>query len=195
MYVDINKTGFTTFRWAAKSLKYLETSKDDPFCYLRYRCEVNPELTLGDLLRLLSKQTKLREFFATYSHCDLALFDLYLEGLKKDPIPSNVAFMQVAWATDFRHSEISIFSVFNGVDKDSKLFGFINTPLSTIQHARIILNKEVRFLDNEDDEEEEPWYATRSFTLLDVLAPIFWEIGFFGKNYATEFMTRVQVDN
>lgn len=187
MFVEINRDGFILNRWSPKRKTYIRESSLDPISLLRHRCEVSPDATFGDVLRLVRQHEKLQDFMVAYSHCQV--FNDYCKQLEEKQVPDvTVQRLEFSWVVD-AENDFYLFPSIYGVRKDQTKFPFVSSSLPGIRHAGIHLNKLCQMNMNDEDNT-----FTKSFSLLEILSPIFWEIGFYGRDYINEFLRRHQAE-
>jgi len=140
------------------------------FAYLRKPCTIDPNVTLGDVFAIVESFPDLMDFFLDYSECDdiEAHHEEAKEGLlipNKDD--EEVTALEVLWEGELGEQYVA----FHGIGKkegEEKPEGYAIefSPLSELVNLPILLNTS-----------DSP---TGSFTLLEVLDAIYYEISFCG---------------
>ena len=207
--VIFKKTGLYGRTWNSdkekhvlKRIKKLEILRD-----LRSLCEIEEDVTLGDIFNILDRYKLLKSVIAQYSWCR-ALEDFHVQSretfLKTDE-NDHLDYIEIYWCVDNdvykgdKNFEISTgIHAIGGPCKDyEKDYGALPPsnkinysisyqPLYEIAHLPVRLNKEIEIL--------EPWVISskkrppiepilvtnRGFSLLEVLDAIYWDISFSG---------------
>ena len=83
--VRITKEGIVAYDWNGEAREYIpDTSGRSNLRNLRVRCELDPDLTLGDLFRAVETDPALMEFISDYSWCPVVEFHRQAELPKSD---------------------------------------------------------------------------------------------------------------
>lgn len=167
---------------------------DKTFIYLAEDIELDETVTLRDIMNFVRKNEDLTDFIRMYSFC--FHIDEFHECLDKHPVideNGEIEYLEIYWYTGTHHyKEDEPFHLtqspdFHGIGKrdgESTAFAVECIPLEEIAHLRLVLNEE--FTINHYQAYKEPHFINgeqkykTSFTLLQVLNAIYWEISFHG---------------
>jgi hypothetical protein len=195
--VFITKNGIRVMEWNGDLKEYVEKTDTNYFHELRTTCHVEPDVTLKDVINYVYKNDALKVLIEEYSWCDVDAFykEVNIPAVKE----STIEFIEL-----MRCIEFDQWGVTDGVhvsgcgphepeEYDDRTY--INnwaielTPTNELANARIRLNPKVIFSDSraadyKDHKREEIDGA--SFSFLDVLGEIFFEISFCGSPSSRE---------
>ncbi len=182
------------------------------FNYLPEYVVLDEAVTLRDLMNFVRKDEALTEFLRHYSSC--FQIEEFNDCLDKKPIideNGEVEFLEIYWHVETHHYKDSynVFEFgripgFHGKGKrngEETNFGIEFSPIEETAHLKVVLNEE--FLIHHYQEKKQPHFITgeqkykSSFTLLEVLNAIYWEISFFGgpkenEEFLEEMQERVE---
>lgn len=163
--------------------------------YLREPCEIAEGVTLGDIFAAVDRYRSLKRFIARYSWCpQIEEFHAQAREPSSDDGDDDVFdCLCVSWrAYRSRHKGTSYLEL--GTDFSAQgyrrlapgervdNFGVDFCPVQSLAHLPVVLNDIVRIaeIDRKALRENVLIEGERSFSLLDVLDAIYWEISFHG---------------
>lgn len=184
---------------------------ENPICWLRRKCEIEPGTTVGALFEYVRRHKDLTGFLAQYTHC--AGIEEWHAELDKPRLPRDYKSWEemrrlgVGWVTEITEDHELFFWPNAGAvgparedsgEEDRKkgeaLYSTFFMPMKVWARLPLFLDREVRIYDTRTTrkrsrrESAEPKLllrAQREFSLLDVLGAIYWELGYFGSPQKT----------
>lgn len=192
-YVQIDQQGIHPFKWNSDKGQYLEEelNEDRMLIYLRCECRLVEELTLGGFFDAIGNYYSLKEFISQYSWCrELEAFHTQAKESHEIKDTQEVDFLEVYhWTEVHTYDGITDFDIsadFHGLGKEIEgertRYAVGYSPTYELAHLPLKLNNEVILY--------EPWKvgeppkellrAIRTFSLLDVLDAIYYDISFMG---------------
>lgn len=164
----------------------------DPFKFLTAKCEIDEDVTLGDIFAFVEKHEVLTDFIRFYSWCNH--IDAFHKAAKI-PVGKKDEFEEKLWHLEiYRHAEGSfgnyfdLVPSFHGVGEvDSQTaqhyrdnfkeppvssnYGIELSPMNELVDLPVVANKKIEAQGKE---------VNANYSLLDILDAIYWEISFFG---------------
>ena len=164
-------------------LKDSKKITENYFPYLRLHVLIDPQTTIGDIFQTVKQNIPLKEFISGYTHCKGV--DAHLAELD-DPIIESDIQAEFFWHTDFFDGTSNFCEIGAGLygwqvneENDLVRVELNNLPLNQLAPLKIKLDYDVEIRD--------PMYeykllfkCLKSFTLLDILEAMFWEISWWG---------------
>ncbi len=153
---------------------------------LREPCTIGPDVTLKDFLGLFLRYKNLTEFMIQYSTCHF--LDEYIVEVHKEPTNrvNNVSELVVRWdvSTNLplkgQGIVVELNTSFEGYSRvEDEMYSMSLTPLNDMAHLPIIVAEGYK-VQSLDDPHETAFKAARSFTLLEVLDAVLYDISFYG---------------
>lgn len=179
--ISITRVGFQAVRWDTQTNQYagVDTSSYMPF--LRNQCSIDPGVTLADIFDAVERDGVLKEFLRQYSWCDVDAFHTEARTPLTQPMKlPHLEYIQISKYLEFDDAHAQEMLDVGGVGEPyadgQTRYGIDLTPVNEVAHLPVRLNPvaEVR------KDGETIAQAPASFTLLDVLGEIYFEISFYG---------------
>lgn len=178
-------------------------SVDEPARMLMHWCEVDEDVTLGDIFRMVGDDDFLKSFIALYSWC--GPIDEFHQAALEDPKPSeDLWYLRVHRIVDIHtykgETTFALSHDFGGVGElceDEKEYydkhpdkpratkthySVSYSPMNTLAHLPVFLESmvDVQEFNRGRREYDEYFKGFFPFTLLDFLDAIYWDISFVG---------------
>ena len=148
---------------------------DRMFDYLNEECVLEPGLKFRDLVSMMSKYADLYTYLLTSGPWLLALVE---EGLQ-DPVKvpdDGIQYLEVGWVAELTET-LTDYTILHGQGSGGP-FALDFSPLNTLGEYKLRLNTDYTVY---RWSQETPILATsKTFTLLDILRGVFWELSFHG---------------
>lgn len=179
MKVHISPIGFQALEWDSEIRQYVEKSQPTFLTRLRDACHINSDTTLGDIFSAVERDRPLAAFMAAYSWCDVKAF--HAEAKRPCLTPSDLHFIEISkhfeWGDGGDAGEtISVSGI--SLDKDGTIihWGIDFIPVNELVHLPVRLKPTIDIRKNMETVGED----NCTFSLLEVIGEIYWEISFFG---------------
>jgi hypothetical protein len=193
--VKITKDGFLATK---NDEEEILLQGEDVFTGLRSECEIEEGVTLGDILNLVDKNEHLKKFLSNY--CLLHIDAHHDSALEEPEEHERLSYLEIDWCAevwlDDRYNDLELYPNFSGYkNEDDTRYGLDFTPLNQLVYLPVKLNNDSSIHLMGSKERGEGWKlesktarikCERSFSLLDVLDGIYWEIGFHGSPKSKE---------
>lgn len=180
--VWITKTGFRATEWSSDVRQNLDKPIHHIFHELRSTCHIEEGVTLGDIFAAVSRWPDLVGLLGHYCWCDVEAF--HAEALTPAVKASELTVIELSKAFEIgnHHSgeDIDVHGI--GPNKDGNeiqnwAIDFI--PVNELRDVPVRLNRKMRVRDNREGFREIA-EVDCSFSLLEVLGEIYYEISFYG---------------
>jgi len=178
------KTGLKTVK------QEVRTSCKHPIIHLNHLCEIDEGVTVKDIMKVVAKDKLLSLVVSCYSDVsDIEMFHHELN--KKGEREKSFHYIEVYKSGDFFGGEINIYSDWHGVDSKKTckycghkkwpdhghFFALDFIPLNEIANIEVKLNKRLIV---RESYKKIALDVKCSFTLLDILHAIYYDISFYG---------------
>jgi hypothetical protein len=181
MNISITKNGFRAMKWDMDAGEYVRADVTSHISQLRSVCTIELDVTLADIFNAVEADGLLKEFLALYSWCDIDAFHAEAGTLAEGPpnLP-GLECIEVSKYLEIDESQareyVDIVGIGEPWGQGSRIYGIDLTPVNELAHLPVRLKPlvEVR------QDGKAIVQAPASFTLLDVLGEIYWEISFHG---------------
>lgn len=197
-FVRFTKEGLISFDWDGTTRTYVPDPLPDArgqICNLRVRCEIEPGVTLGDIFKAVENQPLLVDFITCYSWCN-PIREFHEQAKLPTPEPDAddktqiVEILIEAWAevhsarkkqkvlTEKPMRFDGVWFHFTGIGKDGIHYSLSCIPMNEIANIPVRLTETCNFRKDFEPLFDLPTEFT--FSLLDVLDTIYWDISFHG---------------
>lgn len=187
--IYITKSGFRCTEWDSTVREYVDRPIRFIYHELRTVCHIEPDVTLGDIIRLVANNPALVLLIGEFSWCNVAAFAKELE--KSCVKPSDLKWIEISRGIKINdrygdHGEypgdIVDFIDVLGRDDSETRWALDFTPVNEIAHLLVRLAPTVilRNYRNIKDGVVEEISGETNYSLLEVLTEIFYEISFHG---------------
>jgi hypothetical protein len=184
--VRIAKDGLKSFEWDGEIRQYVEESLASFVCRLRCHCSIETGVTLGDIFAIVQRDRALAALIGDYSWCDTSAF--HAEALKPCGKPSDLTRLELSKYIEIDEDDAGEHLNFGGIgppDEHLKKQGITDpeihwgislSPVNELASLPVVLNSTGSTM----REHQEIAKVQVSFTLLEVLSEIYFEISFHG---------------
>lgn len=183
----ITKNGLKIGKWIPKTQSYEYEITKYPFQCIRDTVDIEPDVTLGDIFRMVEADEILTNFIACYSYCGWIgeFHEAAKEPLTKEDSGEVVA-LEISHVLEVHDydgkfpTSIEYWQNFSGVGRDGGEHPFYSvsyTPVNELVHLPVMLNKKVKCMRNWTEKLLE---GEKEFSLLEVLDCIYYDISFHG---------------
>lgn len=176
--IHITKNGILAFRWDGEARRYVPHHVATALHLLRWPCRIEPDVTLGDVFRAVERDRKLEQFLEVFSDCDITAF--HREARQATDKPSALAFIEIAkrfeWRERGARQTIHLTGIGKSGDRGVTRYGLDLIPVNELANLPVRLRERIEIWKDRTKLGEAP----STFTLLEVLGEIYWEIGFYG---------------
>jgi hypothetical protein len=176
--VHITRTGIQALKWDSDARQYVEEEIRSALRVLRCACHIDADVTLGDIFRAVEPAPDLVRFLEEWSWCDLDAF--HTEARKPATAPSELSYIEIAkyfeWDEHEAQETIDVSGIGEADEHGMTHYGIDFTPVNQLVHLPVRLRPEMEIRKDHKKLGEAPC----TFTLLDVLGEIYWEISFYG---------------
>ena len=176
--VHITKGGIPALKWDGDIQQYVEKKIQSGLQVLRCACYIDAGVTPRDIFRAVEQDPDLGMFLAEWSWCDLAAF--HSEARKPTTEASDLFYIEIAkyfeWDEIEAQETFHVSGIGHPNENGATCYGLDFTPVNQLAHLPVKLRPDMEiYRDN-----EKLGAAPCTFTLLDVLGEIYWEISFYG---------------
>ena len=179
--VRIVKCGMEATEWDGEIRQYVPMDVKTFVSQLRSPCTIDPDVTLLDIFRAVERDAPLKFVLSEYSWCDVDAFHFEAEQpLKESEQASDLEYIEIAMRFEFdQHGANAVVDV-SGIglpdEHGHTHYALDLTPVNQIASLPVRLNPTAQIL----KELETIGTAPYSFTLLEVLGEIYYEVSFHG---------------
>lgn len=177
--VHITKRGIQALKWDSDARQYVKQKISTALHVLRCACHLDADLTLGDIFRVVEQDPDLVRFLEEWSWCNV---DAFHSEARKPVVKeaSDLAYIEIAkyfeWDDLEAQETIHVSGIGEPNENGATHYGLDFTPVNELVHLPIRLRPEMEIHKDHKKLGEAPC----TFTLLDVLGEIYWEISFYG---------------
>lgn len=176
--VRIAKNGILALRWDGEARRHIPCNFATALHLLRWPCRIEPDVTLGDVFRAVERDHKLMRFLEVFSDCDIAAF--HREARRATNRQSDLACIEIAkrfeWRERGARQSIQLTCTGESGDQGVSRYGLDLIPVNELRNLPVRLCERIEIWKDRNKLGEAP----ATFTLLEVLGEIYWEIGFYG---------------
>lgn len=176
--VHITRTGIQALKWDSEVRQYVEQEIRSGLHVLRCACHIDADVTLADIFRAVEQDPDLLRFLEQWSWCDLSAF--HAEARKPATAPSDLSYIELTkyfeWDEHEAQETIDVSGIGEPGEHGVTHYGIDFTPVNQLVHLPVRLRPEMEIRKDHKKLGEAPC----TFTLLDVLGEIYWEISFYG---------------
>jgi hypothetical protein len=176
--VHITKGGIQALKWDSEVRQYVEQEIRSGLHVLRCACHIDADVTLADIFRAVEQDPDLVSFLEHWSWCDIDAF--HTEARKPPTATSDLSHIEIAKYFEWDEHEAQETVDVSGIGKPDEHgmthYGIDFTPVNQLSHLPVRLRPEMEIRKDHKRIGEAPC----TFTLLDVLGEIYWEISFYG---------------
>ena len=188
-FVKLTKRGIVSYEWDSETRTYVPARKGaNNLPNLRLRCEIEDDVTLGDIFKAVQADPDLMEFIAAYSWC--GAIEKFHAQARKPHVPENepdedrITHLEISaygefWEYNKAKDGIEEFEGihvgFSGISPATN-WSVSYTPMNDIAHLPVKINPNVQFSKSLTEER----VAKYNMSLLEVLFIVFWDISFHG---------------
>lgn len=190
-FVKLTKHGIVAYEWDSNTRAYVPSRKgSNNIPNLRCRCEIDDDVTLGDIFNAVQADPDLMEFIAQYSWC--GAIEKFHEQARRPYTPKEdtpeedrLTHLEIAPFGEFWNNYKEkdgpdefegIHMHFSGVSSNGVNWSVSCTPTNSMAHLPVRVVPTVQFSKSLKEER----VATYNMTLLEVLDAIYWDISFHG---------------
>jgi hypothetical protein len=177
--VRITKRGIEALQWDSDAQRHVERKVRSALYVLRWECNLETGVTLGDIFRFVEQDPELFRFLQVWCACDVAAFhaDARKPATGKD---SDLACIEIAkyfeWNDRAARETIHVSGIGEPNARGETRYALDFTPLNKVAHLPVRLRPEIEIRKGREKLGDAPC----TFTLIDVLGEIYWEISFWG---------------
>lgn len=205
--IEIRPDGIYAVDWKKDSEKGVRFRY--PLHALRFDCRLAEGLTFGQFLAVVASYPELVEFIAAYSHCDVEAFLAEARLPCTPPEDDDLVALEIYrvarvhfWGHEAEYQDyVTLHGL--GSDPEAPNWAIEMTPVNQMVHLRLVLKRADTFdVDRAKRDDQDHLVIERipvefSFSLLEVLDAVFYEIGFYGSptrrdETRREFFSRVR---
>ncbi|MFN0167274.1 MAG: hypothetical protein ACKV22_12665 [Bryobacteraceae bacterium] len=176
--VHLTKSGIQALTWDSDVRQYVEQKIRTGVHVLRCACHIDADVTLGDIFRAVEQDPGLVRFLEQWSWCNVEAF--HSEARKPAPEASDLSYIEIAKYFEWDEHEAQENIHVSGIGKPDEHgvthYGLDFSPVNQLVHLPVRLRPEMEIHKDHKKQGEAPC----TFTLLDVLGEIYWEISFYG---------------
>ncbi|MCC6292203.1 MAG: hypothetical protein IT164_06115 [Bryobacterales bacterium] len=176
--VHITKRGIQALKWDSEIRQYVEQEIRSGLHVLRCACHIDAGVTLGDIFHAVEQDRGLAAFLEQWSWCDLDAF--HAEARKPADAASDLSYIEIAKYFKWDEHEAQETFVVSGAGHPDEhgmtRYAIDFTPVNQLVHLPVRLRPEMEIRKDRKKVGEAPC----TFTLLDVLGEIYFEISFYG---------------
>lgn len=176
--VHLTKKGIQAFKYDGEAGQYVEQNFGSALEVLRCACHIDADVTLGDIFNAVAQDPQLAGFLERWSGCEVEAF--HTEALKRASEQSDLTCIQIVkyfeWDEWEAQEIIDVSGIGEADEHGNTHYGIDFTPVNELVHLPVQLEPQMKIY----KEHKELAQAPCTFTLLDVLGEIYWEISFHG---------------
>ena len=193
-FVKFTKTGLVAFDWSGEKKEYVPDSDPAGVVNLRSRCEIDPGVTLGEIFSAVEADPMLMDVISFYSWCKP--IREFHEQAKLPPPPPKDGDVKIVEILIDAFAELhsarkkrkiledkplqfeGVWVHFSGIGEDGVNYSISYTPMNELANVPVRLSNTCTF--NKDFEKMFDQPTEYTFSLLEVLDAIYWDISFYG---------------
>lgn len=174
-YVMFHSDRLAAYDWDGKEKKNVERLFD--LSDLRVHVRVDEGVTLGQIFAIMTKCRLLKFFVSRYSWCR-EIDQFHAQALlPREDLSEGIVKLVVCAHGDMFDKHFNIFTDFYGVNDQGETWGLSLTPMFQLAHLPVVIDE--RFVVRQNIQDV-IFTGERSFTLLEFLDAIYWDISFYG---------------
>jgi|SRR5579871_444097 len=176
--VHITNRGIQALKWDSDVRQYVEQKIRSAVYVLRCACHIDADVTLGDVFRGVEQDSELARFLEQWSWCNVEAF--HAEARKPVTPASDLSYIEIAkyfeWGEHEAQETIHVSGIGEADENGVTHYGLDFTPVNELVHLPVRLRPQMEIHKDHKKLGEAPC----TFSLLDVLGEIYWEISFYG---------------
>jgi len=176
--VHITKRGIQALKWDSEVRQYVEQEIRTGLHVLRCACHIDADVTLADIFCAVEQDPELGRFLEQWSWCDLDAF--HAEARKPATATSDLSYIEIAkyfeWDEHEAQETVDVSGIGQPDEHGMTHYGIDFTPVNQLVHLPVRLRPEMEIRKGHKKLGEAPC----TFTLLDVLGEIYFEVSFYG---------------
>lgn len=176
--IYITKTGFRKTEWDSSVRQYVDVPIRSILHELRYACEIEEGVTLGDIFTAVGESEALCLIIGEWSWCNCEAFH---KEIKKPGIPSDLKWIEISRCAEIEQD--GTFQVnlnVSGRDGTDTFWGIDFTPINELRDLPVKLSEKLQVVDFRGEEFKREELKNDCFSLLDVLGELYFEVSFHG---------------
>jgi hypothetical protein len=170
--VHLTKHGSQALAWDSDLGQYAEEEIPTALGVLRCACHIDAGVTLGDIFNSLEWDRELGQFLEEWSWCNVEA--VHLEARKPAARLSGLAHIDIAKYFEWNERGAQEVILISGIGQGANCYAIDFTPANELVDLPVRLRPGMEI--GKDDQKMGEAHCT--FTLLEVLGEIYWEIGF-----------------
>jgi len=184
-YCVFTKRGLKTYRWNDKLDKEEVYLEKEPARHINHHCDIEEGVTLKQIMNVVANNEALSAIVSVYSDIN-SIDDWHKEVNRKAKKDDELAYIEIFRSGQIWKKDIQIWLEWLGVRKrksktEGKQVSLSYVELCNIAHVPVKLNTKFKIWGPNQKKEDKPVIDyTSNFTLLEVLHPIYYDIGFHG---------------
>jgi len=176
--VHLTKSGIQALEWDREARQHVEEKIATALHVLRCACHIDADVTLGDIFQAVERHPELVPFLEEWSWCNVEAF--HLEARMPTEKPSDLAYIEIAkyfeWDELEARETIHVSGIGEPGEHGATHYAIDFTPVNELVHLPVRLRPQMEIQQGHQKLGQAPC----TFTLLDVLGEIYWEISFHG---------------
>lgn len=179
------KRGLKTYRWNDKLSKEEIYLEKNPARHLNHYCEIEEGVTLKQIMNVVAKDEILSAIVSVYSDIN-DIEGWHKEINRKSKKDTELAYIEISRSGQIWKKDIQTWTEWLGVRKrksktEGKKVSLSYCELCNIAHVPVKLNTKFKIWSDTQTSKDNPVidYKT-SFTLIEILHAIYYDIGFHG---------------
>ncbi len=189
MKISITNSGFRAVRPDRETGEDQSVEVGTHVSQLRSICSIDPGVTLADIFNAVERDGALKEFLRQYSWCDVDAFHFEARTPVTQPLDVQLEYIEISKYLDFNddHAEetVKVKGIGPPFGYGQTRYGIEFTPVNELAPLAVHLNPVAEVRKDDDTIAQVP----ASFTLLDVLGAVYWEISFNGSPVQRDALT------
>lgn len=184
-YCVFTKRGLKTYRWNDELDKEEIYLEKEPARHINHHCQIEEGVTLKQIMNVVTNDEVLSAIISVYS--DINDIDGWHKELnRKTKLDTELAYIEITRGGQIWKKDIQIWTEWLGVRKrasktEGKKVSLSYCELCNIAHVPVKLNTKFKIWGPDQKREDKPVIDyTSNFTMLEVLHPIYYDIGFHG---------------
>lgn len=186
MSVRITQDGLRSYDWDGDIKQNVEEHVDSFVCRLRCACTIDTGVTLGDIFRFVAADPALSTFIGAYCWCDMDAF--HIEALLPAAKSSDLTRLEISVYAEVDENDFELSIDFGGIGPPSDTmrsegersnevrWGVSLSPVNEFAALPVVLNHVLSVR----KEFQEVWVSHYTFSLLEILEAIYFDISFHG---------------
>jgi hypothetical protein len=173
--VHITKRGVQALKWDGDVRQYVEQKISSALHVLRCACHIDADVTLGDIFRAVEQDPELVRFLQEWSWCNIDAF--HSEARKPGVKATDLTCIEIAKYFEREAQEtIDVSGIGEPDEHGMTHYGIDFTPVNELVDLPVWLRPRMEIRKDHKKLGEAPC----TFSLLEVLGEIYYEISFYG---------------